>query len=95
MSNTPTRHFMFDLVHEGVVCLSCGAVLISYNRHDYKTCGCRQSTMVDGGQIDYVRLGGKDLKLVRQVLITPIMKTKSGKRSRRKLKTFRQVFGRK
>jgi hypothetical protein len=46
-----------------VQCKNCGEVLISYNRHDYKTCGCENETMVDGG-IAYQRYGGKDLDLV-------------------------------
>lgn len=46
-----------------VQCKSCGEVLTSYNRHDYKTCGCDNETMIDGGTY-YQRYGGKDLSLV-------------------------------
>jgi hypothetical protein len=46
-----------------VQCKNCGEVLTSYNRHDYKTCGCENETMVDGGTA-YQRYGGKDLDLV-------------------------------
>ena len=46
-----------------VQCRECGEVLTSYNRHDYKTCGCTNETMVDGGT-DYQRYGGLNLDLV-------------------------------
>lgn len=94
MSNVG-RNFLFEHIHEGVVCLHCGKVLISYYGHDYKTCNCLQNTMVDGGQASYTRYGGKDLTLVRRVLITPILFTKSGSVSKRKLKTFREAFTKK
>lgn len=85
-----SKNYLFEHSHEGVACLSCGQVLISYYRHSYKTCGCSQQTMIDGGQEDYVRYGGKDLSLVRQVLITPILHTKAGKVSKKKILTFRE-----
>lgn len=47
-----------------VECLRCGMVLVSFDRHDYKTCLCPNKTMVDGGS-DYLRCGGKDLNLVQ------------------------------
>ena len=52
-----------QIILNRVQCRECGEVLISYNRHDYKTCGCENATMVDGGT-DYQRYGGKDLALV-------------------------------
>lgn len=52
-----------QIILNRVQCKSCGEVLTSYNRHDYKTCGCENETMVDGGN-DYQRYGGKDLDLV-------------------------------
>jgi len=52
-----------QIILNRVQCKSCGEVLTSYNRHDYKTCGCENETMVDGGT-DYQRYGGKDLDLV-------------------------------
>lgn len=52
-----------QIILNRVQCKSCGDVLTSYNRHDYKTCGCENETMVDGGN-DYQRYGGKDLSLV-------------------------------
>jgi len=52
-----------QIILNRVQCKSCGDVLTSYNRHDYKTCGCENETMIDGGT-DYQRYGGKDLSLV-------------------------------
>ena len=52
-----------QIILNRVQCKNCGEVLTSYNRHDYKTCGCENETMVDGGT-EYQRYGGKDLDLV-------------------------------
>ncbi len=91
-SNPEARqNFKFEHIHEGVVCLCCGRVMISYYRHDYQTCGCSQSSMVDGGQEDYVRYGGMNIDLLRRVEIVPILLDKNGKRSKKKLKTYREV----
>lgn len=52
-----------QIILNRVQCKSCGEVLTSYNRHDYKTCSCENQTMVDGGN-EYQRYGGADLDLV-------------------------------
>ncbi len=52
-----------QLKRNRVKCLSCGEILESYSRWDYKTCDCPQKTMVDGG-LEYERYGGVDLDLV-------------------------------
>jgi len=52
-----------QIILNRVQCKNCGDVLTSYNRHDYKTCGCENATMIDGGTA-YQRYGGKDLSLV-------------------------------
>ena len=52
-----------QLIYNSVKCLNCSEILVSYHRHDYKTCQCENETMVDGG-LDYGRYGGKDLSLV-------------------------------
>ncbi len=52
----------------GVECPDCGKRLFSYSHHDYKTCGCPNETMVDGGR-SYLRYGGK--KLPQEVLLDP------------------------
>ena len=52
-----------QIILNRVQCRECGEVLTSYNRHDYKTCGCTNETMVDGGN-EYQRYGGLNLDLV-------------------------------
>ena len=52
-----------QIILNRIQCKECGEVLTSYHRHDYKTCGCENETMIDGGT-DYQRYGGKDLSLV-------------------------------
>lgn len=54
---------MRQLVYNAVTCLDCLDTIVSYHRHDYKTCGCENQAMVDGGT-DYIRYGGKDMKKV-------------------------------
>lgn len=48
---------MSKKTHWGVECPDCKTRLFSHFRHDYKTCGCPNETMVDGGY-DYMRCGG-------------------------------------
>jgi hypothetical protein len=50
-----------QIVYNSVTCLECLETLVSYHRHDYKTCGCKNETMVDGGT-EYLRYGGKDMR---------------------------------
>jgi hypothetical protein len=59
---------MRQLVFNSVQCTSCNEVLVSHHRHDYKTCGCNNQTMVDGGTA-YSRYGGIDLKKVRNLSV--------------------------
>jgi hypothetical protein len=40
----------------GVECAECKKRMFSFYRHDYKTCGCPNETMVDGGR-SYLRWG--------------------------------------
>lgn len=47
-----------------IQCLQCKWVLVSNYIHDYKTCGCPNQTMIDGGY-DYLRYGGKDLSKIK------------------------------
>lgn len=51
-----------------VVCGMCAAVVESKSGHDYKTCGCPNGTMVDGGPgpLKYGRYGGHDLEIVHR-----------------------------
>ena len=51
--------------YPGVIqCLQCKMILVSFNRHDYKTCQCPNKTMIDGGT-DYLRCGGMDMSKVQ------------------------------
>jgi hypothetical protein len=45
----------------GVQCPVCIKRMFSFHVHDYKTCGCENETMVDGGR-SYLRYGWKTLK---------------------------------
>ena len=56
---------------DGMLCLACGEVLVSWWGHNFKTCSCPNRTMVDGGR-NYTRYGGQDMKLVQPVRITPM-----------------------
>lgn len=47
-------------------CLACGVELESTHRHDYRTCGCPNGTMLDGG-LAYSRWGGMDPSLVEDL----------------------------
>lgn len=57
---------MKQLVYNAVKCLECDELLVSYNRHDYKTCGCPNGAMVDGG-MDYSRYGAKDMSKIEKI----------------------------
>lgn len=46
-----------------VKCEICQEKLVSHSPHDYKTCGCENGTMVDGGY-EYTRFGGMDISKV-------------------------------
>ena len=43
-----------------IVCANCRDILVSWFRHDLKTCSCDCEIFVDGGQDDYVRIGALD-----------------------------------
>lgn len=57
-----------QIVYNSVECLQCGAELVSYHRHDYKTCGCSNKAMVDGGT-SYCRHGAMDLSKIRATVV--------------------------
>ena len=55
--------------YPGIVqCLKCKMILVSFHRHDFKSCDCPQHTFVDGGH-DYLRCGGKDLNQIQVLKI--------------------------
>ena len=55
---------MKQIVHNSVTCLECGETIVSYHRHDYKTCLCDNKAIVDGGT-DYLRYGAKDMNKIK------------------------------
>lgn len=57
---------MRQLVYNAVRCLECDELLVSYSVHDYKTCSCPNSAMVDGG-ISYGRYGAKDMSKIEKI----------------------------
>ncbi len=54
---------MKQLVYNSVTCLDCLETIVSYHRHDYKTCDCDNQAMVDGGT-DYARYGAMNMKKI-------------------------------
>lgn len=57
--------------YPGVVeCLVCKIILVSFHRHDFKRCVCKNGTFVDGGT-DYLRYGGVDMAQIRPLRIVP------------------------
>lgn len=50
---------MGRVIRNAAKCLACGVVVESKHRHDYKTCGCPNEVMVDGG-LAYLRRGAVD-----------------------------------
>jgi len=55
---------MRQLVYNAVTCTECNELLVSYHRHDYKTCSCLNEAMVDGGTA-YLRYGAKDMSKIK------------------------------
>lgn len=53
-----------QLVYNSVTCQECNETIVSYNRHDYKTCSCPNEAMVDGGT-DYLRYGAADMTKIK------------------------------
>ena len=54
------------LTRNAVKCLSCGEVLESKHRHDFKMCKCDNKVFVDGGT-SYQRFGAVDLDKVENL----------------------------
>jgi hypothetical protein len=54
------------LTRNAVKCLACGREIESTHQHDYRTCGCPNGTMVDGG-LAYQRWGAVDVAKVRSL----------------------------
>ena len=54
---------------DGIMCKACGWVGVSWTRHDYKTCPCKNEAMVDGGT-DYLRYGAANMDHVCIVTVS-------------------------
>jgi hypothetical protein len=52
----------------GILCKSCGEVLISIDRHHFNKCGCQNETFVDGGMY-YQRIGAVDMSQIEDVIV--------------------------
>ena len=52
-----------QIVYNSVTCLECNNTIVSYYRHDYKTCECPNGAMVDGGTA-YLRYGAMDMSKI-------------------------------
>ena len=62
-----------------IECLSCGTVLVSFDRHDFKQCKCLNETFIDGGY-DYLRFGGNDMSKIKILRITAMPERKIKKK---------------
>lgn len=58
-----------QIVYNAVKCLVCGTTITSNHVHDYKTCGCENKAMVDGG-LDYARYGAVDINKIIKLTYT-------------------------
>lgn len=57
-----------QIVYNSVTCLECSETIVSYHRHDYKTCSCPNKATVDGGT-DYLRYGAVDMNKIKLLTI--------------------------
>src|ERR1035437_3166706 len=60
------KHTQEVIIHNRIQCLDCMKILESHSRHDYRTCGCPNNAMVDGGK-DYQRRGGNHLGRIKDL----------------------------
>ncbi len=59
---------MKQLVYNSITCDECSETIVSYHRHDYKTCGCPNEATVDGGT-EYLRYGAKNMSKIKQFAV--------------------------
>ena len=57
---------MRKLIYNATKCLECNKTIVSYHTHDYKTCGCPNQAMVDGG-FDYGRYGAVSMDKIERI----------------------------
>jgi len=55
---------MKQIVYNSITCDECNETIVSYHRHDYKTCSCPNEAMVDGGT-EYLRYGAKNMSKIK------------------------------
>lgn len=55
---------MKQIVYNSITCNECNETIVSYHRHDYKTCSCPNEAMVDGGTA-YLRYGAKNMSKIK------------------------------
>lgn len=71
-----------------VICLECGTILVSLYTHDYKTCGCPNEAMVDGGY-DYRRCGAMSIsKIIHGTWDTETNTFNKGEEAKRELDVY-------
>lgn len=72
---TPPQHIPKDpevdqqIAYNAVKCLVCNETIVSRSVHDYKTCGCENEAMVDGGN-EYARYGAVDMSKITKITYT-------------------------
>lgn len=54
------------LTRNAIKCLVCNTVLESKHQHNFRSCGCKNQSFVDGGLL-YTRTGAVDLDLVENL----------------------------
>lgn len=59
---------MKQIVYNSITCDECSETIVSYHRHDYKTCGCPNEATVDGGT-EYLRYGAKNMSKIKQFAV--------------------------
>lgn len=56
-----------------IKCKKCGAIVYSRARHDFRWCACGEDgCFIDGGQEDYVRVGGDPIMTEEVDLDLPV-----------------------
>lgn len=79
MKKTKQNKYIYPKLNKkryGLICLSCGKILVSFSVHDYRTCDCENQAMVDGGS-EYFRYGAVDFNLIQTIEISPIQENEN------------------
>ena len=62
---------------QALMCLECGAILVSLYTHHFNRCGCPNELFLDGGD-SYGRWGGHRMNNTQWLTVSPV-KTKAKK----------------